>query len=310
MKKNSFTFIDLFSGIGGTRIAFESVGGKCVFSSEWDKYSKETYNANFKEYPSGDITKIKSNEIPYHDILVAGFPCQPFSSAGVRLGFDDIRGTLFFDICRIIKYHKPPLVLLENVKGLLSHDKNNTFKVILSSLHKLGYDVHYTLLNARNFGLPQNRERIYLVCINRKKIGLNKFTFPKPSYRDTKVGDILEINVDQKYTISNKLWRGHKRRKKENSKNGKGYGFRIFDESSNYTSTLSARYYKDGSEILIKQNGLNPRKITPREAARLQGFPEKFKIVVSDIQAYKQFGNSVAIPVVKSIAKEMVKLLK
>ena len=304
-----FTFIDLFAGIGGFRLAFRKNGGLCVFSSEWDKFAQQTYSENFGETPSGDIRTIKERDIPSHDILTAGFPCQPFSHAGLRMGFEDTRGTLFFDIARIIEFHKPKLVLLENVKGFLSHDKGNTFKVVRATLEDLGYEVHSQVLNAKDFGLPQNRERIYIVGINRKRVNSLPFTFPRPSKRQTSVGDILEEGVPQKYTISDRLWAGHRRRLEDHRARGNGFGYSIFNAKSTHTSTISARYYKDGSEILISQRNKNPRKITPREAARLQGFPESFRIPVSDAQAYRQFGNSVAVPVVRAIAQRMVKLL-
>lgn len=307
---NAFRFIDLFAGIGGIRIAFEKQGGKCVFTSEWDKFAQQTYSENFGDIPSGDITEIHEKDVPNHDILLAGFPCQPFSHAGLKRGFDDIRGTLFFDIARIIKEKKPKMVLLENVKGFASHDKGNTFKVVCSTLEKLGYEVHSKVLNAREFGVPQNRERIYIVGIDRKRTLQAPFSFPKPPNSPITVGDILESRVDPKYTISDKLWKGHQRRLKEHRAKGNGFGYSLFNASSLYTSTISARYYKDGSEILLEQKGNNPRKVTPREAARLQGFPDTFKIPVSDAQAYRQFGNSVAVPVVSAIARQMVKLLK
>ena len=307
---NAFRFIDLFAGIGGIRIAFEKQGGKCVFTSEWDKFAQQTYSENFGDIPSGDITEIHEIDVPNHDILLAGFPCQPFSHAGLKRGFDDIRGTLFFDIARIIKEKKPKMVLLENVKGFASHDKGNTFKVVCSTLEKLGYEVHSKVLNAREFGVPQNRERIYIVGIDRKRTLQAPFSFPKPPNSPITVGDILESRVDPKYTISDKLWKGHQRRLKEHRAKGNGFGYSLFNASSLYTSTISARYYKDGSEILLEQKGNNPRKVTPREAARLQGFPDTFKIPVSDAQAYRQFGNSVAVPVVSAIARQMVKLLK
>lgn len=305
-----FTFIDLFAGIGGIRLAFEKQGGKCVFTSEWDKFSQQTYAANFGEVPHGDITQIKIEEIPKHDVLLAGFPCQPFSHAGKKMGFEDTRGTLFFDIARILKEKKPPLVLLENVKGFKSHDRGHTFQVTTSILENLGYEVHTQILNARDFGVPQNRERIYIVGINRRKTSKIEFKFPDPPQTKTKLSQILEKYVDEKYTISNRLWRGHKRRSKEHRAKGNGFGYSLFNSQSSYTSTISARYYKDGSEILIEQSGKNPRKLTPREAARLQGFPESFIIPVSDVQAYRQFGNSVAVPVVTAIAHQMIKLLK
>ena len=307
-KKPTFTFIDLFAGIGGMRQAFEKHGGKCVFSSECDKFAQQTYEANFGEKPHGDITEIPSTAIPRHDLLVAGFPCQPFSHAGLKMGFQDTRGTLFFDVARIVNDKKPSLLLLENVKGFKSHDKGRTFETVVASLDELGYDTFSTVLNASDFGLPQNRERIFIVGVNRKKIGKIEFNFPKPPKTVVKVGDILEKNVDSKYVLSNKLWSGHKRRLREHRERGNGFGYSLFSPESPRTSTISARYYKDGSEILIARKG-NPRKITPREAARLQGFPETFVIPVSDTQAYKQFGNSVAVNVISAIAKEMVKLL-
>ena len=308
-KEAKFTFIDLFAGIGGMRQAFERHGGRCVFSSEWDKFAQITYQTNFKEMPHGDITKIPTKEIPAHDILLAGFPCQPFSHAGLKKGFDDTRGTLFFDVARIIKDKRPSLALLENVKGFKNHDGGRTFKTIVEVLDEIGYDVFTQVLNASDFGLPQNRERIYIVCVSRQKVKKRDFVFPKPTKRKTRVGDILESSTDKKYVLSNKLWSGHKRRLREHRAKGNGFGYSLFTPNSTRTSTISARYYKDGSEVLIATSG-NPRKITPREAARLQGFPESFKIPVSDTQAYKQFGNSVAINVVAAIAKEMSKLLK
>lgn len=305
----SFTFIDLFAGIGGIRLAFQKQGGTCVFSSEWDKFAQQTYAENFGEVPAGDIRLIDEKDIPKHDVLTAGFPCQPFSHAGLKMGFDDTRGTLFFDIARIIRHHKPKLVLLENVKGFLSHDKGNTFQVVKSILEELGYEVHAKVLNAKDFGVPQNRERIYIVAINRQLTNSLPFSFPKSRTSKKLVGDILEPRVPDKYTISDRLWAGHQRRLEEHRARGNGFGYSIFSSKSEYTSTISARYYKDGSEILISQRNKNPRKITPREAARLQGFPESFRIPVSDAQAYRQFGNSVAVPVVNAIAKQMVILL-
>ena len=304
--KAKFTFIDLFAGIGGIRIGFESVGGKCVFTSEWDKQAQITYQANFGEIPYGDITKINPKEIPNFDILLAGFPCQPFSQAGLKKGFEDIRGTLFFDIAKIVKHHKPSVVFLENVRNLAGHDKGNTLKVITGTLENLGYKVFSSILNAKDFGVPQNRARIYIIGCKDDV----DFIFPVAPQTKTKVGDILEKKIDNKYTISDKLWAGHQRRKKEHRAKGNGFGYSMFDKKSQYTSTMSARYYKDGSEILIKQNGKNPRKLTPKEASRLQGFPENFVIPVSDTQAYKQFGNSVAVPVIKAIAKQVILTLK
>ena len=308
-KSHEFTFIDLFAGIGGMRQAFEMHGGKCVFSSEWDKFAQRTYQVNFSEMPHGDITKIPTKEIPKHDVLLAGFPCQPFSHAGFKRGFNDTRGKLFFDVSKIIGDRKPSLALLENVKGFKNHDGGKTFRTICETLDEIGYDVLAKVLNASDFGLPQNRERIFIVCINRQKVKSRNFEFPKPSNTKTCVGDILEKRVDKKYVLSDKLWNGHKRRLKEHREKGNGFGYSLFTPESVRTSTISARYYKDGSEALIATSG-NPRKITPREAARLQGFPETFKIPVSDTQAYKQFGNSVAINVAAALAEQFVKILK
>ncbi len=292
------------------RIAFEKVGGECVFSSEWDKFAQQTYAANFGDTPHGDITQVELTDVPRHDILIGGFPCQPFSHAGLKRGFEDTRGTLFFDVARIIDHRKPSMVLLENVKGFTTHDKGRTMAVVKETLEELGYNVFHKVLNAKDFGVPQNRERVFIVAINKKKMGSIGFEYPTPKKVETKLGDILDTKVDEKYTISNKLWAGHKRRLKEHKAKGNGFGYSLFNTKSPYTSTISARYYKDGSEILIEQKDANPRKLTPREAARLQGFPEKFKIPVSDNQAYKQFGNSVAVPVILAIAKNMVKLLE
>ncbi len=320
MKQTSFNFnqintnakfklIDLFAGIGGIRLGFQKVFEKkasFVFSSEIDKYAQKTYYENFGDLPEGDITLIDASEIPSFDILLAGFPCQPFSNAGLKKGFNDTRGTLFFDIARIIKYHKPKVVFLENVKGFKNHDKGNTFKVVKTTLEDMGYKVFAKVLNAKDFGVPQNRERIYIVAFSNKDI---EFEFPVGTDKNTKLGNILLDKVNDKYTISDKLWAGHKRRKKEHRAKGNGFGYSMFNKDSKYTSTMSARYYKDGSEILIEQKDRNPRKITPREAARLQGFPDEFKIPVSDTQSYKQFGNSVAVPVIEAIARNILKVI-
>jgi DNA (cytosine-5)-methyltransferase 1 len=321
-----FKFVDLFAGIGGFRQAMQSVGGKCVFSSEWDRFAKQTYYANYGEVPYGDITKIKEKWIPEHDVLCAGFPCQPFSHAGLKLGIDDIRGTLFFDIARIMKEKRPKIAFLENVRGLVSHDRGRTLKIILTTLMDMGYacsidkdiirsgdtakiqqEARKMILRSYDFGVPQNRQRIYIVLWrDDMKIG---FTYPKPLGLKTSVGDILEENPDPKFTISDRLWSGHQRRKKQNKENGKGFGYGLVNSNSKYTNTISARYYKDGSEILIAQQKKNPRKLTPREAARLQGFSDEFVINPSNVQAYKQFGNSVSVPVVKTLAKQIQLLL-
>lgn len=304
--------IDLFAGIGGIRRGFEQASKEkinCVFTSEWDKYAAETYNLNYPgEVVHGDITQISEKDIPDHDILLAGFPCQPFSQAGLKKGFEDTRGTLFFDIERILIEKKPKAFLLENVKRLQSHDGGRTLKIIIDHLNKAGYtNLHIKVLRARDFGLPQNRERIFIVGFLDESIS---FTFPDPVDIPTRVGDILENEVDPKYTISDRLWEGHQRRKKENELKGKGFGYSLFNANSEYTNTISARYYKDGSEILIQQANDNPRKLTPREAARLQGFPEKFIHHPSNVQAYKQFGNSVPVNTIEAVAKEMLNALK
>lgn len=315
----SFTFIDLFAGIGGMRIAFERTGGHCVYSSEWNKYSQQTYRANFAEQPEGDITQVNAESIPDHDILVAGFPCQPFSIAGVSkkqslgraTGFEDkTQGTLFFDVCRILKAKRPKAFMLENVKNLCSHDKGRTFKVILESLEELDYQVFYKIMDGQNF-VPQHRERILIVGFDRKRYGRDyKFDFnitpadPKPVIRD-----ILEKNVSEKYTLSDKLWQylQNYAAKHKAAGNGFGYGIAPLDGVSR---TLSARYYKDGSEILIEQPGKNPRRLTPRECARLQGFPDDFKIPVSDTQAYRQLGNSVVVPLMENVAQLIIREIK
>ncbi len=318
-QNRQFTFIDLFAGIGGMRIAFERAGGHCVYSSEWNKYSQQTYFANFGEQPEGDITQISASSIPDHDILVAGFPCQPFSIAGVSkknslgraTGFEDkTQGTLFFDVCRILKEKRPKAFMLENVKNLCSHDKGRTFKIILESLEELNYKVFYSVLDGQNY-VPQHRERILIVGFDREKYGKNvQFNFdltprfPKPVMRD-----ILDQNVDEKYTLSDKLWiyLQNYAAKHKAAGNGFGYGIAPLDGVSR---TISARYYKDGSEILIEQEGKNPRRLTPRECARLQGFPDDFKIPVSDTQAYKQFGNSVVVPLMENVARLIVKKIE
>ena len=312
VRRPAFRFIDLFAGIGGIRIPFQEIGGKCVFTSEFDKFAVKTYTTNFGGQVYGDITKISSEQIPDFDILLGGFPCQPFSQAGLHKGFSDTRGTLFFEVERIIKDKRPKAFLLENVKQLVGHDHGNTFRVIIEHLKALNYSVDYKVLAAKDFGVPQIRERIYIVGFDKEYFGLDEdfhFEFPEPPKTPTRVGDILEETVSDKYTISDKLWAGHQHRKENNKAHGKGFGYSLFTADSPYTSTLSARYYKDGSEILIAQDGKNPRKLTPRECARLQGFPEEYIIPVSDARAYKQFGNSVAVPVIRAISRQMNKTL-
>ena len=315
----SFTFIDLFAGIGGMRIAFEEAGGQCVFSSEWDRHAQKTYYANFGVIPHGDIKTTDENDIPDHDVLVAGFPCQPFSIAGVSKknslgrdhGFlDQTQGTLFFDIVRILRKKRPKVFLLENVKNLKNHDKGNTWKVISESLKELNYQVTYGVIDGQDW-VPQHRERVYIV-------GFNKDVYPDPVFFDFSTiqrpaqkpvaRDILESEVNPKYTLSNHLWNYLQEYSEKHKAKGNGFGFGLMNASGT-TRTLSARYHKDGSEILIPQAGKNPRRLTPREAARLQGFPESFAIVVSDTQAYRQFGNSVVVPLVTEIAKKISEYL-
>jgi DNA (cytosine-5)-methyltransferase 1 len=306
-----FTMIDLFAGIGGIRLAFQKHGGTSVFASEWDKFACKTYRANFGEVPMGDITLIDENDIPNHDVLLGGFPCQPFSQAGLKKGFADTRGTIFFYIAKILETKKPKAFLLENVKQLRGHNNGKTLAKIKLVLEGLGYSLHINVLRAADFGVPQNRERIFIVGFHSSIGGHDVlFNFPKPTKQQTRVGTILQDSVDEKYTISDKLYQGHLRRKEEHKKKGNGFGFSLFNAHSPYTNTISARYYKDGSEILIEQAGKNPRRLTPRECARLQGFPEGFIIPVSDTQAYRQFGNSVAVPIVELIAENMIKAIQ
>jgi DNA (cytosine-5)-methyltransferase 1 len=313
-EKPKFKFIDLFAGIGGIRLAFQNLGGKCVFTSEWDTYSKKTYDANFGEVPFGDITKISETEIPDHDILLGGFPCQPFSIAGVSKknalgrahGFlDETQGTLFFDVARIIKYKMPSAFMLENVKNLVSHDKGKTFKVIKETLKELGYSLHFKVLDGKHF-VPQHRERIIIVGFRTDKFNnLETFEFPKMSEKKFAIKDILEDEVDSKYTLSDKLWNYLQGYAKKHKEKGNGFGFGLTDLNG-ISRTMSARYYKDGAEILIPQEDKNPRRLTPRECARLQGFPDSFLIPVSDNQAYKQFGNSVVTPLIQAVGQNIV----
>jgi len=309
-----YTFIDLFAGIGGTRLAFENVGCRCVFSSEWDRFAQQTYHANFGEVPRGDIVQIESGAIPNHDILVAGFPCQPFSISGVSKkrslnkpdGFSDpAQGTLFFEVKRIIRDKRPRAFLLENVKHLQRHDRGRTFNIIMNSLAQdLGYTVYFEVIDAR-LVVPQHRERIYIVGFREP----TWFSFPKLPDLRPRLRQILEPSVGDKYTLTDHLWQYLQQYAEKHRALGNGftYGLANLDGVSR---TLSARYYKDGSEILIPQQGKNPRRLTPRECARLMGFPDSFRIPVSDTQAYRQFGNSVAVPVVEAIARAMVTALE
>lgn len=318
-QRGQYTFIDLFAGIGGMHIAYTEAGAQCVYANEWNKYSQQTYYANFGIQPDGDITRVAAEDIPDHDILVAGFPCQPFSIAGVSkkqslgraTGFEDkTQGTLFFDVCRILKAKRPRAFMLENVKNLCSHDRGRTFRVIQESLSELNYKIFYQILDGKIY-VPQHRERIVIVGFDVERYGKNidfKFELPSGEHRPV-MSDILETGVSEKYTLSDKLWDylQNYAAKHKAAGNGFGYGIAPLDGISR---TLSARYYKDGSEILIAQEGKNPRRLTPRECARLQGFPDDFKIPVSDTQAYRQFGNSVVVPLMSEVARLVVRKMK
>lgn len=315
-----FKFIDLFAGIGGIRKPFEEIGGQCVFTSEWDRFSRQTYAANFADNEDhdfvGDIRPYAENPhlIPDHDVLLAGFPCQPFSIAGVSKknslgrphGFMcDTQGTLFYDLAKIIEFHKPPVVLLENVKNLERHDGGRTFKTIRYVLEEeLGYEFHKRVISSEPW-VPQKRERIFIVAFRDPSL----FNFEEleiPQTGHPVLGDILLPEVPPKYTLTEKLWTYLQNYKKKHRKAGNGFGYSLFGPED-VTRTLSARYYKDGSEILVKQKGKRPRRLTPRECARLMGFDEPkgsdFNIPVSDTQAYRQFGNAVVVPVVRSVAE-------
>jgi DNA (cytosine-5)-methyltransferase 1 len=309
---DEFTFVDLFAGIGGMRLGFEYAGGRCVFSSEFERNAQITYQSNFGKLPFGDITLISELDIPEHDVLVAGFPCQPFSHAGVSArnavgqehGFKcETQGTLFFDIMRIASNSMPKVMLLENVRNIERHDKGHTFSVIRNSIEKLGYDFHYSIIDSSTV-VPQRRVRCYMVCI-RKDQNI-KFEFPGFSGQAIALSTILESCVADKYTISDRLWSGHIKRTERNL--ARGTGFTAHTANLNKPSnTLVARYGKDGKECLIPQENKNPRLLTPRECARLQGFPEDFKIPGARTPSYKQFGNSVAVPVVKKIAEKIAR---
>jgi len=334
-----FTFIDLFAGIGGMRKAFDELGGKCVFTSEWDKYAQRTYLANYHNDHgvAGDITKIEAADIPEHDILVAGFPCQPFSIAGVSKknalgrahGFaDKTQGTLFFDVARIIEHHKPKAILLENVKNLASHDKGKTFQVICDTLRELGYFFDAKIIDAIHW-VPQHRERIFIVGFREDcDFSFDRFQYPseteqpllqsilhpedgsEPEEAPWTIGPTGKVS--EKYTLSDHLWEYLQRYAEKHKARGNGFGFGLVGPDDT-TRTLSARYYKDGSEILLNQQGKNPRRLTPRECARLMGFDSpsgsNFIIPVSDTQAYKQFGNAVVVPVVRAVGQYMLEYL-
>ena len=307
-------FIDLFCGIGGFRLAFEQLGGHCVFSSDWDRWARVTYSANFGEEPAGDIHLVPSSDIPPHDILCGGFPCQPFSLAGVSKknslgrshGFEDVRqGNLFFEIARIIQHHQPAAFILENVKNLTSHDKGRTFAIIHRTLTEdLGYHVHSRIIDARHW-LPQHRERIFLVGFRQP----HSYQFPNPPDHHPTLASILDPAPPAKYTLSDKLWTYLQNYAAKHKAKGNGFGCSVFGPDG-VARTLSARYHKDGSEILISQGpSRNPRRLTPRECARLMGYPDSYQITVSDSQAYRQFGNSVAVPVVSALAQSVLNAL-
>jgi DNA (cytosine-5)-methyltransferase 1 len=321
--EEDFTFIDLFAGIGGFRIAMQEEGGRCVFSSEWDINSQRTYFANFGEIPFGDITKaeVKAQIPEKFDVLCGGFPCQPFSLAGVskknslgkKHGFlDEAQGTLFYDIAEILERHRPKAFVLENVKNLKSHDKKKTYRVIKDVLEKLNYKVFDQIIDAKYY-VPQHRERIFIVGFNLDYYSASiDFDFPIPPKEIKAVKDILEESPDPKYTLTDHLWTYLQNYAKKHALKGNGFGFGLVDLNS-YTRTLSARYHKDGSEILIPQGkDKNPRRLTSGECKALMGYPATFKIEnigVSQTQIYRQFGNSVAVPVVKAIAKKLKKFL-
>ncbi len=336
LRPGNFAFIDLFAGIGGMRLGFERSGGRCVYTSEWDRFCRQTYRANFspEEQIAGDIHEVRASDIPRHDLLLAGFPCQPFSLAGVSKknslgrphGFaDETQGTLFFDIARILRYHKPAAFLLENVKHLRNHDRGRTMKVILRTLEEeLGYHVTTRVIDARSF-LPQHRQRVFIAGFREQTdFDLDDLDLPDPA-TGRRLDSVLHPEdgseeaespytigeravVSSKYTLSDHLWSYLQEYARRHRERGNGFGFGLVGPEDT-ARTLSARYYKDGSEILIRQDGANPRRLTPRECARLMGFDDEgesqFEIPVSDTQAYKQFGNAVAVPVVDAIARKM-----
>jgi DNA (cytosine-5)-methyltransferase 1 len=332
--QEKFRFIDLFAGIGGLRHGFEAIGGKCVFTSEWNVYAQQTYLANYENSSgyvmAGDIKNVNAKDIPKHDLLLAGFPCQPFSIAGRKLGLAcETQGTLFFNIARILAYHRPHAFLLENVKNLISHDKGNTFRVMRETLtNELGYHIHWKVIDAKSF-VPQHRERIFIAGFRE----CNGFTFDGLVLPDPQVAPKLKsilhpedgseppeghftmgkkAAVADRYTLTDSLWACLQRHAEKHRVIGNGFGFGLCGPED-VARTLTARYYKDGNEILIRQRNRNPRRLTPRECARLMGFdkPQKsaFKIPISDTQAYRQFGNAVVVPVVEAVARHMAPYL-
>jgi len=322
-----FTFIDLFAGIGGFRIAFQNVGGKCIFSSEWDRFAQQTYATNFGEIPYGDIRQIDKKEIPKHDVLCAGFPCQPFSLAGVskknslgrKHGFEDeTQGTLFFDIKKILEYKRPKAFMLENVKNLVSHDKGRTFQVIRQTLEdELGYVINWKVVDGKAW-VPQHRERIFIVGYDLEKIDITREEIyipegPEDGYCYPELKDIISENVED-HTIGPGTWETLKRHKAHHEKAGNGFGYGLIKVPIKkwcITRTISARYHKDGAEILIEQPGARPRRLTIIEAMQLQGYdPQKYRFPVSKTQAYRQIGNSVVVPAVEACAKEIAKVLR
>lgn len=313
MRRRSFRFIDLFCGIGGMRLGLERAGGKCVFSSEINKYAIETYKANFHDLPDGDIRKVHASSIPDHDVLAAGFPCQPFSIAGVSKrksdgkpsGMDMPEGTIFKEIVRVLRVKKPQAFLLENVKNLKSFDNGRPFGMILKALEGAGYHIKYKVIDAKMV-VPQHRERLFIVGFRH----CDEFKFPKIRDRNPNLKKILERDPGDRYVLTPNVWAALKRHKQNSQERGSGFGYNIADPSG-ISRTMSRRYYKDGAEILIRESRRRrPRRLTPRECARLMGFPERFKIPVSDTQAYRQFGNAVVPNIVKQLGVEIAREIR
>ena len=312
--------IDLFAGIGGIRLGFEQAFNEdieTVFASEWDRHARETYKANFMDglEIAGDITKIREKDIPEFDVCLAGFPCQAFSIAGKRKGFDDTRGTLFFDVARICGYHKPKVIFCENVKGLLWHEKGKTYKIIKDTIEGMGYTIHDKVLNSKDFGVPQNRERIFVAAF-RNDIDTSSFVFPEPTDSGKRIRDIMEkLPVDAKYYLNETLLESMKKYKAKKIKNGFTYEVRDYN---GVASTVMCDNAGRTKNLLVDdrlkdlppgKNAENIRKMTPREFARLQGFPDGFILPVSDSQLYKQFGNTVTVPVIKAVAENIRRVL-